>query len=177
MHPVFSIDFAGRCGKIRRLNGGNLGPVFACGKGALITEAMRGLEIPLLRLHDAPYSENGAKLVDIPQVFPLFHLDADDPRNYYFPHTDDYIASILGLGAKVLYRLGVSIEHSAKHYFTDPPADYDKWAEVCIHIISHYNEGWADGFHHNIEYWEIASPSAKPAHPSQVRKTHPLSAF
>ena len=30
-----------------------------------------------------------------------------------------------------------------------------KWAEICEHIIRHYNEGWADGFYYNIEYWEI----------------------
>lgn len=155
MQPAFEIDFAKPCGKIRRLHGGNNGPAFARGKGTIITEPMRELGIPLLRLHDAPYTENGAKLVDIPQVFPLFHLDPADPKNYYFPQTDDYIASILDLGAKVLYRLGASIEHSAKHYFTDPPADYDKWTEICIGIIRHYNEGWADGFQHNIEYWEI----------------------
>ena len=27
--------------------------------------------------------------------------------------------------------------------------------QICDHIISHYNNGWNDGFEKNIEYWEI----------------------
>lgn len=33
--------------------------------------------------------------------------------------------------------------------------DFQKWAVVCEHIVRHYNEGWADGYHLNIKYWEI----------------------
>ncbi|MBO5223116.1 MAG: hypothetical protein J6C23_01225, partial [Clostridia bacterium] len=40
-------------------------------------------------------------------------------------------------------------------YNTLPPPDFRKWAIVCEHIIRHYNEGWADGMHMDIEYWEI----------------------
>ena len=36
-----------------------------------------------------------------------------------------------------------------------PPKDFAKWAVICEHIIRHYTEGWADGFHYDIEYWEI----------------------
>ncbi len=156
MPTSFEIDLTRPTGQVRRLHGGGLGPTFSRAKVQERTSAhLRELGLPLIRLHDAPYGENGAKLVDIPQVFPLFHLDPADPRNYFFAHTDDYIASILNLGAKILFRLGVSIEHSARTYFTDPPADYDHWTDICIGIIRHYNEGWADGFHHHIEYWEI----------------------
>ena len=42
-----------------------------------------------------------------------------------------------------------------KKYGTLPPRDFAKWARICEHIIRHYNEGWADGFRWNIEYWEI----------------------
>jgi len=68
-------------------------------------------------------------------VFPLFHLDPQDPENYYFAQTDDYIANCLAYGSKVLYRLGESIDHSKKHRFIFPPKNYDKWAEICINII------------------------------------------
>ena len=37
----------------------------------------------------------------------------------------------------------------------NPPSDYKKWAQICERIIMHYNEGWADGFHMDISYWEI----------------------
>ncbi len=53
------------------------------------------------------------------------------------------------------YRLGSKIEHWRKKYGTIVPADFHKWAVICEHIIRHYNEGWADGFHLGITYWEI----------------------
>ena len=59
------------------------------------------------------------------------------------------------MGSKILYRLGISIEHSPVKRYTDPPKDFAKWARICEHIIRHYNEGWADGYHWNLEYWEI----------------------
>ena len=37
----------------------------------------------------------------------------------------------------------------------NPPKDYAKWARICEHIITHYTEGWADGFNYKITYWEI----------------------
>ena len=36
-----------------------------------------------------------------------------------------------------------------------PPEDAAKWARICANIVRHYNEGWADGFHYGITYWEI----------------------
>ena len=55
----------------------------------------------------------------------------------------------------MFYRLGQSIEHSKKKYGVLPPKDFNKWARICEHIILHFNEGWADGYHYGIEYWEI----------------------
>ena len=58
-------------------------------------------------------------------------------------------------GTETFFRLGQTIEHQVKKHGTIPPADFNKWAVICEHIIRHYNEGWADGFNLNIEYWEI----------------------
>lgn len=63
--------------------------------------------------------------------------------------------SIIKAGTKVFYRLGETIDHYPKQLFVRPPKDNLKWAKICEHIIRHYNEGWADGFTWNIEYWEI----------------------
>jgi hypothetical protein len=47
--------------------------------------------------------------------------------------------------------------------FVHPPKDYEKWAAICLGIIRHYNEGWANGARHNIRYWEIWNePENKP---------------
>ena len=67
-------------------------------------------------------------------------------------------------GAEPIYRLGESIEHTSVKRYVHPPADMEKWAAVCLGIIRHYNEGWANGFHYNIRYWEIWNePENRPA--------------
>ena len=78
--------------------------------------------------------------------------------------TDDYLKTMRAAGTEPFYRLGQSIEHWIKKYGVNPPADFDKWAAICEHIVRHYNEGWADGFEWNITYWEIWNePDLKPA--------------
>ncbi|MBN1401260.1 MAG: hypothetical protein JXA74_10510, partial [Anaerolineae bacterium] len=55
----------------------------------------------------------------------------------------------------IVYRLGVSIEHTPVKYYTHPPADFERWARTCAGIVRHYNQGWANGFEWGIRYWEI----------------------
>ncbi len=142
-------------GKIKKVNGANLAPPIANEKaGANIRKEFGELHLPITRLHDAPLENAGTRLVDIPLIFANFHADADDPRNYYFKQTDDYLQNCIELGTEIYYRLGVSIEHGVKKYFLDPP-EPGQWIEIVSHIIRHYTEGWADGFHFNIQYWEI----------------------
>ena len=93
-------------------------------------------------------------VVDIPCIFPFFDADPDDPENYFFKKTDDYLAPIIKNNSEIIYRLGTSIEYYTQYYI-HPPSDYNKWAKICINIIRHYNEGWANGFEYNIKYWEI----------------------
>ena len=82
-------------------------------------------------------------------------LNSVNPASYKFAYTDTYIKSILDCGSKIVYRLGATIERPGHYYHTMPPADYDKWGDICIQVIRHYNEGWANGFNYGIEYWEI----------------------
>lgn len=156
-HEVrITADLNAAAGTIRKLHGANIGaPIYMNRLREITSGYLKDLEIPITRMHDCPWDNAGMKLIDIHQIFPLFHADHHDPANYFFKQTDDFIANCLAYGSKVYYRLGESIEHSEKSYFTHPPTDYDKWAEICVNIIKHYNEGWADGFTHQIEYWEI----------------------
>ena len=143
-------------GKVKKINGGTLAPPTALEKAGLnIRKEFQALNLPVTRLHDAPYENPGFRLVDVHQIFANFHADADDPRNYYFKQTDDYIKNCIELGTGVIYRLGASIEWGVNKYFTFPPEDYDKWIDICSHIIQHYTESWAKGFQFNIKYWEI----------------------
>lgn len=83
-------------------------------------------------------------------IFPDWNADPDKPESYRFGPTDKVIAAIRESGAEVYYRIGRSW---GAH--TDPPADYDKFANIVKHIAMHYNQGWDNGFHQNIRYWEF----------------------
>ena len=113
--------------------------------------------IPFSRLHDVGGAFGGGKYVDIPNVFRNFEADETDPANYDFTFTDYLLKALVDAGVEPYYRLGITIENHAliKAYHTHPPKDPHKWARICEHIIRHYTEGWADGFHYNIRYWEI----------------------
>ncbi len=163
MDANLKINFYKNIGEIRALNGVNLAPKLHNQKNRNMNEAYRALKIPYARLHDVPLDNPGMRLVDIQHIFGNREADENDPRNYYFKQTDDYIRNCLGLGTQVVYRLGTSIEHSLQNYYAFPPEDFDRWITVCINIIRHYNEGWANGYSWKIVYWEIWNePNAKP---------------
>ncbi|MBR5783134.1 MAG: hypothetical protein IKY33_02790 [Clostridia bacterium] len=113
--------------------------------------------IPYSRLHDVAGSYASNIFVDIPNIFRDFDADVNDPASYDFVFTDALIEALVKAGIEPYYRLGVTIENNAmiKSYRLDPPKDPYKWACICEHIIAHYIDGWADGYHYDIKYWEI----------------------
>ncbi|MBN1419440.1 MAG: hypothetical protein JXP34_11730 [Planctomycetes bacterium] len=156
-----AVDFASDLGRIRPLHGGNCGPI-AEGETIDLSAHYREVGFPYIRLHDCHWPN--PDVVDIHVLFPEFGADPERPESYDFSRTDDYIRSILQTGARIVFRLGESIEHSRKKYHVHPPADAAKWAQVAIGVIRHYNEGWAGGFRHGIRYWEIWNePENRPA--------------
>lgn len=151
---MFNVDFSRPNGRIRPLlHGAHHGPV--CFSGAFdFSENHRELGFSHIRTHDCPYDV--PETVDVHAIFPVFQADVNDAGNYRFPITDDYLKAIVDTGEKIYYRLGESTEHYSRgRYWIHPPPDHDKWAKICVNIIRHYNDGWANGFHHGIEYWEI----------------------
>lgn len=139
---------------MRKLHGTNLGPPMIYFPDNFLEELVK-LDIPVIRLHDTNWENGNLRLVDVHHIFPVFDADPVDPASYFFLHTDDYIDLCMKTGAKILYRLGTCIEQTEKKYFAHPPKDYEKWTHICANIIRHYNYGWANGFHLNIEMWEI----------------------
>ena len=113
--------------------------------------------IPYSRLHDVGGGFGDGKYVDVPNIFRNFDADENDPANYDFTFTDLLLNQLVKANVEPYYRLGVTIENAAhiKSYWIDSPKDYAKWARICEHIIRHYTEGWANGFHYKITYWEI----------------------
>jgi hypothetical protein len=149
-HDV-TVDFAKPAGRIKPLNGVCNGP-YAYGENAKLEGYHAEAAFPFTRLHDVhwPYSD----AVDVSTIFPIFDADPDDPKNYTFAKTDDYLAAIVKNRSQIVYRLGESIEPWTR-YHNHPPKDFAKWARICVNIIRHYNDGWAKGFRHDIKYWEI----------------------
>ncbi len=154
-----SIQYKNEVGQIGLMNAVNNGPVYTknadqnAGNLKLYTEA----NIPYARTHDASFFSRygGEHTVDVHNIFRNFDADPYDPASYDFQLTDEYMEAIQMAGTQVFYRLGSKIEHESKKYGTLPPPDFHKWAVICEHIIAHMNEGWADGHHYGIEYWEI----------------------
>ncbi len=145
------IAFAEERGKIKDMNSVNNGPDGEFDYGSY--DAYAAARIPFARLHDSAF--NWHHTVDVICVFPDFDADENDPASYDFTLTDEYLDTIEKTGTKIFYRLGNSIEPESKKYGAVPPKDYRKWARICEHIIRHENEGWANGYHRGIEYWEI----------------------
>lgn len=153
-----SVDTGKAIGSIRPLQGVNNGPLSFFDGNSFAYDAsvlFRQAGISRVRLHDTEYPFGGECFVDIPCVFPNFNADADDPANYWFKDTDTFLKAIDNAGCKILYRLGVTIEHQRQKRFIYPPADFKKWADICAHIIDHYTNGWADGFYYKGILWEI----------------------
>ncbi|MBQ6162160.1 MAG: hypothetical protein IJK21_05895 [Prevotella sp.] len=145
-------------GPIKPMNGVNNGPkIEGSDQTTGNSTAYAAAQFPYARTHDASFyaGYGGEHTVDITAIFPDFDKDVNDPKSYDFVLTDQYMKDIMSCGTAVFYRLGQKIEHNKKKYGIYPPKDYKKWARICEHIIRHYNEGWADGLHLGIEYWEI----------------------
>ena len=153
------IDFTAPVGAVKPLHAVNNAPVYNFAADQRITnlEPWKAAGIPYGRTHDASFyaTYGGEHTVDVNMIFTDFSRDPDDPDAYDFVLTDEYLDMMAAGGTECFYRLGSKIEHWQKKYNTLPPADFGKWARVCEHIIRHCNEGWANGHHRGIKYWEI----------------------
>ena len=136
-----SIDFKERTGReIRPLHGINNSRISLYDPMPELKDA----GIPFVRLHDFGGAFGGHVYVDIPNLFPDFDADENDPESYRFEFTDAYFKQLTASGPRIFFRLGVTIENHWKlhAYRIAPPADFAKWARICEHVIRHYNEGW-----------------------------------
>lgn len=163
-----NVDFSKITGKIK--------PMHAVGQPPILNphntkhfKYLTDAKIPYSRLHDTGGAYGGFRYVDIPNIFRNFDADEQSPDSYDFVFTDWLIGELIKADCKPIFRLGVTIENfcEMKSYRIDPPSDFNKWARVCEHIIRHYNEGWANGFNYDIEYWEIWNEPENHPEPSK----------
>jgi len=137
-------------GPVKKLNGVGAGP-----NKVVSSEMYEAANIPLARLHDI--GGGTEHTVEIMRIFTDFDADENDPANYDFAMTDEYVKKIIDTGTMPMYRLGNSNHepNSLKKYGAWPPKDYAKWARICEHVVKHYTQGWANGFHYDMKFWEI----------------------
>lgn len=147
------VDASKPHGRIRSLQGVNLGPLHTK-NGLDLTKQYREMQVDFIRTHDffgptdidSKPKDRGANLV----IFPDWNADPEKEESYRFGPSDRVIQGIAGCGASICYRLGRSFSADPT-----PPPEFRKFAEVCRHIVMHYNAGWANGHHFNIKYWEV----------------------
>lgn len=150
-----TVDFKKPSEPIRPLHAIGQPPLY--GSNPRLFSYLTNAGIPYSRLHDVGGRFGANLFVDIPNIFRDFDADEHDPASYDFVFTDKLINNLIAAGCEPYFRLGTTIEtdHQLRAYRIFPPKDFAKWARICEHIIRHYNEGWANGFHHRITYWEI----------------------
>jgi len=156
--PVFAADFSVPA------TGKALRPIFGINerRSMLITKRMaetrakqdRAVGYNLRRLSNVDMVTGGRRAGDVFRIFGVFEADADDPQNYYFKATDDFLAVAKKSDIPIIYSLAPTVEFSKTHYRTGEP-DRAQFVKVCSGIIRHYNEKWAGGFEHDIRRWEI----------------------
>ena len=144
---VIRIDFDNVIDEIRPVH--NIGRMPEYELDSEINKVFTEANMTSCRTHDI-------NCTDIHRIFPDFSADVNDESSYKFTESDKVLAAIVDTGMEPFFRLGISYSDPVlSHDHLVPPADYNKWAQICEHIILHYNEGWANGFNYNIEYWEI----------------------
>lgn len=150
---MLEVSHAERSRQVIPLHGVNLGPIERHWARDY-TEPFRAAGIPSVRVHDA--SLFVAEVVDLHCVFPDPTADPEDPANYRFTLTDEYLQSIVETGAEIYLRIGESIEHWPKKIFIHPELwDPRTLARVAVNFVRHVNEGWADGHRWNVRYVEF----------------------
>ena len=154
-----SIDPNRITGLVKPVNGVGQPPLVGKLRDYDMMHYLKEAGIPYSRLHDVGGWLGGGLFVDIPNVFPDFNADEDDPTSYRFVYTDSLLKVLEENGVEPFFRLGVTIENFVERDYppvnTIPPKDFAKWGRICEHVIRHYTEGWADGFRMKIMYWEI----------------------
>lgn len=132
-----AIDATVTVGALRPLNGVQAEDA----QGAAFYRTAR---VDLVRIPDAAGAGN------IDAIFPDMSADVENPKSYNFAPADRLMESIRSGGAEPLFRIGRGAGAGG-----EPPADFDKWAQIVRHVVLHYNAKWARGFRDRIRYWEI----------------------
>jgi hypothetical protein len=152
---LITVDFASVTGRIKPLHGMCNGPL---SPGTDLSDLFMQMGVPCVRFADAGGKQSGL-YVNVSSIFPDASADEYDPKSYRFAPTDTLVKAAAESGARIVYRLG---ESDCGFGYT-LPQNPEKWTRVCVNIIRHYNDGWADGMQLGLRDFEIwAKPDTMP---------------
>lgn len=157
-----NVDAARVTGTIRSFQGVNGGPLSLARRGTDYTPQYKALHIDLIRNDyfgpldiDARWPNPDrvalAAGADASKtIFPNWNADPEKPESYNFGPSDRILQAIVDAGAGLYFRIG-------RTWAADPtpPPDFDKYANIVKHVALHFNNGWANGHHFNVRYWEF----------------------
>jgi hypothetical protein len=146
-----SVDFSIPLGEMKPMHGMCNGPV---SYGADISNLFAEASVPFVRFDGTDTAMSGFA-VDVSRIFRDPSADPSDADNYDFSTTDRYVEAALHCGAKVIFRLGESVDPMFPDKRVDAFTDHNILARVCGNIVRHYNDYWANGYGLGIEYFEI----------------------
>jgi len=153
-NKTFSVDYGTTLGDIKPLSNVTAGPGNALA-------AYKDARVKMIRTNDY-YGP-----CDFPTYSNFFfnnainpNFDPTNPDHYNWQSTDDILAVHHDNGFETFFRLGISFNLSEKSPYWDPPYDYGDTtyhtiSEVFKRTVMHYNDGWDNGFHYDIRYWNI----------------------
>ena len=156
-YATVRVDMSMATEAVKPMHGMCNGPI---SYGADISSLFREIGVPFVRF-DGTDSAISGYAVDISRIFKNPEADPRDLSNYDFTYTDKYVAAAHNAGAKVVFRLGESIDRMESGKKVVYPNDLDVFVEVCANIVRHYNDYLADGYAYGIEYFEIWSANER----------------
>ena len=108
-------------GPVKPVNGVGQPPMVGALRDWPMFRYLKEAGIPYSRLHDVGGWLGGGLYVDIPNLFPVFDADENDPANYRFAFTDSLMAALDAHGVEPYFRLGVTIENWVAYPARLPP--------------------------------------------------------
>ena len=151
----FNVNYSQVVGQIKNFQAMDAGPIAAPFSGANLFSQFIVTGMKRVRGHGLfrgpvsyPYYFSG----DINCVFPDSLADPEAASSYNFLPLDSQIVAMISVNVIPYMTLGYSFGNPVKYVTA---SNRRKWAEICKHIIMHYNDGWASGFNYNIREWEI----------------------
>jgi hypothetical protein len=152
-----AVDASDQVGTIRSLQGVSSTPLAGDGSRADLTAQQHELGVDFVRTHDIDCSGTGdIDGLGVNRIFPDLSADPNDPASYNFGPTDTALLSAARAGEQIEFNLGHSdLSRCNPNFNNTPPADAAKYAAIARNVARHYNDGWDNGYHLGIRYWEI----------------------